>query len=189
MKRILLFCSLYLICISCSEYTPKPRGYVRIEPSEAQYTLLQMDELPYSFHISNQATVELPAIENAANWINVAYPSLNARIYCSYFQISPPTFSPLLEESRELVERSARNSRAIAEQAYNDPENALYASLFLLDGESASPVQFILTDSMYHFFRGALYYDVPMNVDSLAPLTAYLKEDIIELIQSFSWKK
>ena len=26
-----------ICCISCVEYTPKPRGYVRIEPSKAQY--------------------------------------------------------------------------------------------------------------------------------------------------------
>ena len=39
------------------------------------------------------------------------------------------------------------------------------------------------------FFRGALYYDCIPNADSLAPVTRYLKQDIVELIQSFEWKK
>ena len=69
------------------------------------------------------------------------------------------------------------------------PEASVYGSLFMLDGESASPLQFMLTDSVSHFFRGALYYDCIPNADSLAPVTRYLKQDIVELIQSFEWKK
>lgn len=75
------------------------------------------------------------------------------------------------------------------EQGYSNPGERVYGSLFLLDGELASPVQFMLTDSVSNFFRGALYYDCVPNADSLAPLTDYLRQDIIELIQSFSWKK
>ena len=74
-------------------------------------------------------------------------------------------------------------------QAYSNPEASVYGSLFMLDGESASPLQFMLTDSVLHFFRGALYYDCIPNADSLAPVTRYLKQDIVELIQSFEWKK
>ena len=66
---------------------------------------------------------------------------------------------------------------------------SVYGSLFMLDGESASPLQFMLTDSVSRFFRGALYYDCIPNADSLAPVTRYLKQDIVELIQSFKWKK
>ena len=76
-----------------------------------------------------------------------------------------------------------------AMQAYSNPEASVYGSLFMLDGESASPLQFMLTDSVSHFFRGALYYDCIPNADSLAPVTRYLKQDIVELIQSFEWKK
>jgi hypothetical protein len=57
-----------------------------------------------------------------------------------------------------------------------------------LGGESASPLQFMLTDSASRFFRGALFYDTRPNADSLAPVTAYLQEDVTELIQSFRWR-
>ena len=65
----------------------------------------------------------------------------------------------------------------------------VYGSLFLLDGESASPIQFLLTDSVSNFFRGALYFDCKPNADSLAPAIQYIREYIIELIQTFSWKE
>ena len=92
-------------------------------------------------------------------------------------------------ESRSLVARQIKQAEAVKEQAYSNPEERVYGSLFLLDGEAASPVQFMLTDSVSNFFRGALYYDCVPNADSLAPVTDYLRKDIIELIQSFTWKK
>ena len=88
-----------------------------------------------------------------------------------------------------MVVRQAKYPDRIREQAYTNPEASVYGSLFMLDGESASPLQFMLTDSVSRFFRGALYYDCIPNADSLAPVTDYLKQDVIELIQSFNWKK
>lgn len=183
---ILLF---LLLCVSCTEYTPKPRGYFRIEPPQARYQVLPSDSLPYTFNVSQLVTVELPPLGSPEGWINLSYPSLGVKIYCSYLPITPNTFPTAAEESRMLVSRQARLAKTVKEQSYSNPEGEVYGSLFLLDGESASPVQFMLTDSTSRFFRGALYYDCVPNADSLAPLTDYLRKDIIELIQSFNWKK
>lgn len=178
-----------LLCVSCTEYTPKPRGYFRIEPPEARYLVLPSDSLPYSFNISQLATVELPEIGSPEGWINLSYPSLGVKVYCSYLPVTPSSLPTAEKESRFLVSRQAKRAETVKEQAYSNPEERVYGSLFLLDGESASPVQFMLTDSVSHFFRGALYYDCVPNADSLAPVTDYLRKDIIELIQSFRWKK
>jgi len=53
----------------------------------------------------------------------------------------------------------------------------------------ATPYQFFLTDSTHHFFRGALYYDATPNQDSLAPVNAFLLEDIQHILNTFRWKK
>lgn len=177
------------LCISCTEYTPKPRGYFRIEPPEARYQALPLDSLPYTFNVSQLVTVELPPVGSPEGWINLSYPSLGVKVYCSYLPVTRSTLQTAAVESRSLVSRQAKQANAVKEQGYSNPEEQVYGSLFLLDGESASPVQFMLTDSVSNFFRGALYYDCVPNADSLAPLTDYLRQDIIELIQSFSWKK
>lgn len=183
-----IWMTLLLLCISCVEYTPKPRGYFRIEPGAHTFTDLPLDDLPYTFRVSRLATVELPPHGSPEGWINLSYPALGVKIYCSYLPVTSSTLERAEEESRSLVLRQAKNAAAIKEQAYSNPDNRVYGSLYLLDGESASPVQFMLTDSTSHFFRGALYYDCRPNADSLAPVTDYLRTDIIELIQSFSWK-
>lgn len=182
-------CVLLFACMSCTEYTPKPRGYFRIEPKAASYKPFPVQGLPYTFHVSGLTEVQLPPVGEPAGWINLVYPSLGATIYCSYFPVTPATLSRAEDECRSLVARQVKNATDISEKAYSNPEGRVYGSLFLLDGESASPVQFMLTDSVSHFFRGALYYDCIPNADSLAPVTQYIREDILELIQSFNWKK
>ena len=54
------FSVLGICCISCVEYTPKPRGYVRIEPSKAQYKPLDLSYLPFNFDVSQTAVIEVP---------------------------------------------------------------------------------------------------------------------------------
>lgn len=178
-----------LVCFSCTEYTPKPRGYFRIEPEAPRYVALPLDHLPYTFKVSQLVTLCLPPADSPAGWINLSYPSLGVKIYCSYLPVTASTLSAADAECRVLVSRGAKGVSTIREEAYSNPEEQVYGSLFFVDGASASPVQFMLTDSVANFFRGALYYDCVPNADSLAPVTHYLREDIIELIQSFNWKK
>ena len=187
-RNVFLFAGI-LILSSCTEYTPKPKGFFRIEPPDPKYSMLLADDLPYSFQASSLATVELPDIDKKEDWLNLHYPTLNARIYCSYFPITPSMLNTVLEESQALVVRQSRNLKMTKEQAFENPEKNVYATLYLLDGESPSPIQFFITDSTSNFFRGALLYDTTINADSLAPATSYIKNDIIELIQSFNWKK
>ena len=98
------------------------------------------------------------------------------------------TLSRCEAKCHKLVARNARNAQAITEQAYEAPERRVYGMLFRIDGDSPSPVQFMLTDSVSHFFRGAIYYQHRVDADSVAPVTEYLHHDVMELIQSFDWK-
>lgn len=181
---IVLF--LLTLCISCTDYTPKPRGYVRIEPDTPHYHLFSQAGLPFSFNISQLATV-IPG--PSAQDITVSYPALNVKLYCSFLPVTSATLGKVTEECRILVARQSKNIKAVQEQVYSNPDQKVYGSLFLLDEASVSPIQFILTDSVSGFFRGALYYNCIPNADSLAPVAQYMKQDIIELVQSFTWKK
>ena len=189
-RQILVGCCgiFLLIGTSCVEYSPKPRGYFRIEPTKAVYQSLNLEDLPFDFNVSKSVIVELPEKDQSFQGLNLSYPELSAKVYCSYLPIGPATFSSVHSESRSFVARQLKPDTRIAEKAYSNPDAKVFGSLFLLEGELASPVQFFLTDSVSHFFRGALYFDCKPNVDSLAPAIQYIREDIIELMQTFSWK-
>lgn len=191
--RRLAALGLPLVCgcllAACTHYTPKPRGYVRIEPPEATYAPLAADHLPYRFNLSRLAVVEEPAPGDLSGGINLAYPTLGATLYGSYLSLPFGRLETALADCRRLVAREAALASGVTEKAYSNPEQQVYGSLFLLEGDVASPVQFMLTDSVSRLFRGALYYDCRPNADSLAPLTGYLSRDVMEFIESFSWKK
>lgn len=190
MRYTNIFLFFLIMLPSCCEKsaTPKPRGFFRIEIPQKHYVEFTSEELPYIFDISQLATVELPSLETSENWVNVVYESLNAKVYCSYQKMKKDELYTLDEECRELVLRSVKRANRINEQAFENPEMNVYGTLFFIDGETPSPIQFMLTDSTSSFFRGALYYQCVVDIDSLVPVTEYLRDDIIQLIQSFRWK-
>jgi gliding motility-associated lipoprotein GldD len=161
---------------------------MRFDPPVESYTLLDLNELPYRFLISKYAMVQMSPSDSAEYWINIDYHEFNAKIYCSYRRITPYSLSAHIGECRKLVSRTVKQALAINEKEYENGSNKVYGTLFEIEGETASPIQFMLTDSVSHFFRGALYFQCRPNVDSLAPYINYLRNDVTELIQSFEWK-
>jgi len=189
MKRTLTIAVVLLLILSaCNHYTPKPRGYFRIDFAKPHYTMISLSDLPYSFKVSQLATIELPPVDSSANWLNIVYPTLHAKVYCSYLNVKGVAFTKATDECRALVSKEAKKIDEVAEQSYVNDRAQVYGTIFLLDNESASPIQFMLTDSSQRLFRGALYYECPLNSDSLAPVTNYLRDNIRAMIESFKWK-
>ena len=82
--RILSWILLLAGCAACSTPTPKPRGVLRIDLPQAKYTLFTAGELAYAFRVSQLVTIEMPPADVTEDWLNVTYPSLNVKMYCSY---------------------------------------------------------------------------------------------------------
>ena len=74
-------------------------------------------------------------------------------------------------------------AEAITEQPYGNPEHKVYGILYDIKGDAASPIQFMLTDSVHHVLRGALYFDAVPNKDSIAPVLNYVRKDIIRMLR------
>lgn len=180
---------------ACTEYTPKPRGYYRIELAPPVYKELSesIDSLshrPYSFRFSQQASIDTVSLLTDKNdGLILNYPALGAQLYCSYFTITTNRLDTFRKESESLVIRHAKNINAVKEQTYENREQNVTGSLFMLDEESSSPFQFMITDGNRHLLRGAFYYNFIPNADSIAPVRDYLKLEVQEIIQSFHWKE
>jgi len=187
-KYITLSC-LFVLFLGCSENIPKPRGYFRIDlPKEKTYETFNTPGYPYTFEYANIAKVA-PKTGNPDDpfWIDIVYPQFNARIYGSYKKVEN-NFREISEDSRTFVYKHTVKADAITEQPYENEERKVYGILYELKGNTASGIQFILTDSTHHFFRGALYFNVSPNKDSIAPVAAFIREDIIRLIETLEWK-
>lgn len=179
-----------VINIACKkEYTPKPRGYFRISFQEKNYKVLDSTALPYRFEIPAYSKIE-PDNDKFAEpfWVNLKIPRHKAELHISYKKVGNNLLK-LTEDSRTLAYKHSIKADAIEERVYINPEKKIYGTIYLIDGNAASPVQFYLTDSVRHFLRGALYIREVPNIDSIRPVIDFLSPDIIRLIETTEWTR
>ncbi|WP_018479907.1 gliding motility lipoprotein GldD [Pontibacter roseus] len=172
-----------------AEYTPKPKGYNRIDLPQAAYQQLQ-EAHPYTFEYSRHAKIRPDSSMIAQpHWINIIYPSLGANVQLTYKAINndPKAFDNLVEDARKLTAKHQVKAYGIEESEIKTPQGDV-ASVFELTGEVPSQFQFYVTDTTTHFFRGALYFRTATQNDSLAPVIEYVKKDIIHLLNTLEFK-
>ena len=179
---------MFVVAACKDSYIPRPYGYFRVDFPEHNYLRLDTLNLPYSFDVSLFAHIISHETADEKYWIDIQYPTLNGSIYCSYKPINGNLFD-LSEDARKIVYKHTVRADGISESYFEHAEQRVYSVLYDLAGNTASPVQFVVTDSVRHFFRAALYFDHVPNKDSIAPMMQYVREDIIRLIESFEWKR
>ncbi|HYK75646.1 MAG TPA: gliding motility lipoprotein GldD [Daejeonella sp.] len=190
-KKILLalFFSVVLMGCGSNEYTPKPRGYFRIDLPEKSYQSYNA-ACSYRFDYPVYARV-LPdkAADAQPCWLDVVYPQFNARVHLSYQPItSKKVFNELVEDARTFAFKHTVKATAIDEARIDYPEEKVYGIYYSIDGNTASSAQFFLTDSTHHYLRGALYFNEQPRLDSIQPVLDFIKKDMDMMIKSFRWK-
>ncbi len=174
--------------LSCgSDPIPKPTAYYRIDLPEKEYKRIDSIPFPFSFEMAEYAKVNLKRTMKEPEFMNIDFPRYGARLHLSYKAIDTNA-NQLLEDARSLVYKHVVKAQDIQENLIVNPEERVYGTYYEIAGNAASGAQFYLTDSTNHFLRGALYFSVEPNYDSLAPVQNFLKEDIERMIETFSWE-
>ncbi len=183
-----LLCALLGFSACEQTYTPKPRGYMRIALPEKEYKLIDTG-CPYSFETATYSNFKPDTrAQSDSCWFNIDYPQFKAQLYFSYKPIKG-NLAGYLEDSRELTNKHISKASGIEETLIIKDDTRVYGMLYTVEGSrAASPLQFHLTDSTDHFLRGALYFNVSPNNDSLAPVIDFLKEDVLHFIETLKWQ-
>jgi len=191
--RFVAFLVLVSVLASCvkkdENYSPKPKGYFRIELPEHSYQQLDTS-LPFSFEYSKNAILTFKEKDGGKYWIDITYPKLNASFNITYFPLQNDLRDLALAEEK-IIKFHIDYGKAddVEFSLIEDAESHLYGKLFDIVGkEVACPLQFWLTDSTNHYLRGSLYFNFAPNNDSLQPVIKYLRDDALYLINSFNWK-
>lgn len=175
-------------CSAAPDFTPKPRGYNRIDLPPHRYQVLRGH--PYSFEYSREAVIKRDSSSIAQpHWLNVYYPRLHANVQITYMDVQRDRrlYNKMMEDARKLTGKHEIKATAIDERILKTP-SGLRASVFELSGEVPSQFQFYTTDSTHHFLRGALYFKTATANDSLAPVIEYVKTDIVRMINTLKYK-
>jgi len=178
---------------SCnSVYTPRRRGYFKIDFPPHQYQVFDQKGYPYTFEYPVYASIVQDTSFFEARpenpwWINIDFPRFNARIYISYKEIGQNTFDKLREDAYKMTFKHTYKASSIDDSVIRTP-GGVSGIFFKVGGNAATAQQFYLTDTTKHFLRGALYFDVAPNEDSLGIVNRFLQKDMMHLINTFHWK-
>lgn len=180
--------------LSCKEqvYNPKPRTYPKVVLPEKKYINYKPVECSFNFSIPVYAEYEKDSIflDTLAGpcWFNIYYKDFNAKLHCTYNQVNnKESLNKCIQETYRLVKGHLIRAEYIDEYPVQKP-NKISGIIYEIEGPSATPFQFYLTDSTRHFIRGSLYFNTKINPDSLAPYYAFTKQDVVEMINSFQFK-
>ena len=191
-KHIIILLGCIAILTSCGKTPqPKPYSYFRIDLPEHEY-VVSTDLGPYSIEKSTHCHPDKSDNAHATDadeWINLVYPSINAKIHLSYKRINKSTFQQVTEECHSLAYKHTVRADAIQESYYSNDTTRVYGILYEMKGNAASPAQFYVTDSVHNFLRGSLYFNHTPNADSIAPAANYVLQDMIHMIETLKWNE
>lgn len=185
--------TIFLLCACNTNYTQKPRGYFKIDLPKKAYQSFNLPGFPYSFEYPVYGrivkdSVFFDATPENPYWINIEFPEFNSKIYLSYKQIGKNKFDSLVNDAYTLsYKQHTYRATAIQPEPFTTP-NGIEGFFFTLKGNAATSSQFFATDTVKHFLRGALYFGVTPNEDSLAPVNQFLRADLMHLINTLQWK-
>ena len=203
-------CLLFPACNST--YTSKKRGYYKIDFPERKYVSFQKEGFPYTFEYPVYAQVIKDSTyfdQDPQNpyWINIDFPQFSGRIFLSYKAIGGKStykvkqadgsykdslgtnvFDNMVNDAFKLTNKNESVASSIKDSLFHT-QNGITGVFFRVGGNAATAKQFFLSDTTKNFFRGALYFDVTPNADSLRPVQDFLQKDIDHLISTFRWTK
>lgn len=166
---------------------PKPRGYYRIDFPQKEYRTFD-SIYPFRFNLPVYARVSTLGSNGAnADFLNIDIKRYKACVHLTYMDIEN-NLDMMIEDAFTMAYKHTQKAEAIDENTYINEEKHVYGLLYDIKGNSASSVQFFVTDSAKHYLRGALYFNCKPNKDSLAPAIDFFRSDVIELIESLEWK-
>jgi gliding motility-associated lipoprotein GldD len=192
----LKFSVLFILCCgSCRDVTvPRPKGYFRIDLPKREYRVfdnikVNHPDLPISFEYPVYGTITYEEDHmKEPGWMNIEFPAYRAKIYLTYKRINN-NFDGLMEQTYRMnVKNHISKADAIKEQEFNNRADKVYGILYDLKGNTASAVQFYVTDSLKNYLRGSLYFAAEPDADSLEPVIKFFRGDIVHLIETLKWK-
>jgi gliding motility-associated lipoprotein GldD len=185
---------LIISIVACnSNYSPRKKGYFKVDLPEKKYQLFDKPGYPYTFEYPVYANILKDSSffgEQTENpwWINIDVPQFNGRIYVTFREIGRNNFDSLVADAWKMAYRKHTEKATKIKDSFITTPLGVEGMYWSLGGNTATANQFFLTDSTKHFLRGALYFDAAPNEDSLKVVNDFLKQDLFHLINTLRWR-
>jgi len=187
----------FVLTTACNNeevYTPKKYGQMRIELSGEknyqpanQFCYVKM-ELP------GYAQVEEKPAPSGSCFADIKIARHKATINLTHKKLSfqnghsLDSLTRYLEDSRDFLNKHLIKADDFSDTLIFNKERKVYAQVFNLTGNVASPLQFVVTDSLNNFLRGSLDFFAKPNYDPIRPVLQFIREDVYHMIETLEWQ-
>lgn len=182
MKRILWVLA-FVVCACGEDPVPKPKGQLRLDYPEAEYSFYETKHCFYGFEKNELALVK----QNDSCSLELHYPKMKATVYLNYKKVNN-NVEDLLRDAQKLTYDHTIKADGILEQPFVNNENRVFGMFYQVGGNAATNAQFYITDSIKHFLVGSLYFYARPNYDSILPAADYVKNDMRLIMETNKWK-
>lgn len=184
-SKLLPFVVLLLFFTSCHSSTDAKQQSLTDNHYQSSADTLP---LPFTLHYAREAQwVNKVSTSTDNHWFDLVYPQYNARIYCSYLPVKN-NLRELNDDVYRFLYRHTVVATNITETPYSQKQNNTYGMLFEIEGPVASPLQFMITDSLHHFLRGSLYFNEKSAEQVDPEILVKLKKDLQHILLTTQWK-
>ncbi|MDI1235455.1 MAG: gliding motility lipoprotein GldD [bacterium] len=186
---ILILILLGLNACKNNNFTPKPHGYPRVYYPIKAYQIFDSNA-PFSFLYPTYAEVKNYDESDVQNyWYNINYLPFNATLHISYKSFKNRNqFDSLFDDTRKLAYKHTIKADEIEETEVHNSSTGTSGIIYDLKGNTATNLNFYVSDGKKHFLRGALYFNAKTTNDSILPVFNFLREDVVKMIESTKWK-
>jgi len=163
-------------------------------PSTEAYASLK-EAAPFGVEINAEAKVIVKEVlteegteqvREGEYWLDIVYPSILSTVQFTYKPVDN-NLKALVRDAQQLAYKHTVKASGMRERFFEYKDKKVYGLYYELSGASATTTQFYATDSTEHFLRGVLYHYSPPNADSLAPVTQFMRKEILKMISTLNW--
>ncbi|BDS14140.1 gliding motility lipoprotein GldD [Aureispira anguillae] len=194
----IIFLSLVFACTEERIPIPKPRIYPKVIYPERNYIAFDKNYCAFSFDYPDYMKFEQDSllVNRAAKhpcWFTMNIPALNGSVHFTYTDISGDSVDQklydVINDSYTLSEKHNSKASGRFTEPFILADQKIFGITYHVDGNVASPYHFMLTDSIEHAIWGSLYFNTKPNADSMAPVVAFVKEDLEKVIHTLKWNE
>lgn len=161
-----------------SSPVPRPEAYPRIDLYPSFYRAVDLPD-GRVIQVNDSAGVDV----DAEGWVNISYPKYGVTVNCTLTRVSEATVGDVLSNRDERM--ALNTGDTYGEVMRLGSRRGSSVSVFVAQGGSLTPVQFIATDSVSYVFSGAAVMESAVaNADSVRPVVDAVAADILYMLRS-----
>jgi gliding motility-associated lipoprotein GldD len=168
---------------------PKPYAYPRLTYPVSTYLTFSAPDYDCRFEYPAQFVPTRKKGGGVGNqWIDFRFDRYGITLYTSYMKsTSRALVKEQVHQHEALLEKKIPPYASVRKRTIQSKKEPVSLFLYEVDGNSATPLEFLITDNEYRIFSGKVLFDEIPDRDSLADIMNGLSKDMLHLMTSFQF--